>query len=68
MNEPTPAMCGYDGDGDVWIERCDAVPEPVAASRYATASFGGKWTVVGRTGLPARRKLGRMRRRHSRRR
>jgi hypothetical protein len=40
--DDSPAICGYDGDGDVWIERCTDVRSAADAARHATSTFGGE--------------------------
>ena len=44
-----PVVCGYDGDGDVWVEICEAVPgEREALREVAKFDYGAEsWTVVG---------------------
>jgi hypothetical protein len=48
-----PQMCGYDGDGDIWIELSDRVPNEAAALDAAARLDGGtdEWSVVGRDSL-----------------
>lgn len=44
-----PVLCGYDGDGDFWVEVCEAVPsEQDALREVAKLDHGAEiWKVVG---------------------
>jgi hypothetical protein len=44
-----PQLCGYDADGDVWVEQCNAVPtEQTALREVARLDHGAEtWVVVG---------------------
>ena len=44
-----PVLCGFDGDGDVWVEVCEAVPTERDALREVAKLDNGaaEWVVVG---------------------
>jgi hypothetical protein len=44
---PSPILAGWDGDGEMYVERCPDAPTPAAAARLARNASPDKWRVVG---------------------